>query len=426
MPLSMIEVLQAKPHVHLHLVPALSRPEDSALDISALSSPSLHTLDYTVHGQFFAPGKPSEYSLFRECLLKSTKLKSLTLHVKYSVASHFHRTGELNLQFERGDRFPALEDLDLSDCHSAYDMNRQHCAMWTQCMDWSNLKKLDLGHSSPQYLLPALTGRIPQLQTLRFGFWDNHEGPGASWASPSDLSIVTRFFCSITALRSLTLFSGTDAEMSQIRPHILRNCGTSLKKLHVTLLDRRGWTAPAFEDLRKYVPRLTELEVPVEMHQERKARGEYTIIAREVVSQVPGLKGLRQDWAKPDAKSIWPVKVQSILASLAHLRYLTLRIRLKYDSAQFVPDPRPGAACAINDDAARITALKLYEAFGNKAIEKVKVVFRSAEPGVVEWMYTVERKWTKEEGRYVLWVERSVEGEEREDFRRKQPFDPFG
>ncbi|OAK97089.1 hypothetical protein IQ06DRAFT_338382 [Phaeosphaeriaceae sp. SRC1lsM3a] len=426
-PPRIIDVLHARPDLQLHLIPGLSRPKNTTLDKSALSSPSLRTLDYTVHGQHSGVGKlpVSEFAAFKHCLVKASGLRSLTLHLKPGTVNEDYQSGELNLQLEAGDIFPALESLIFSNaCYDSYSLNAKHCQMWVQCMDWSTLRHLDLGHSSPQYLLLALTGRIRKLVSLRFGFWPNYSGPRAPWASPADLDVVRFFLKSIDALQVLQLKTSNDAQCAQIRPSLLRKHGPSLRKLVVWLGMRQGWKLSHFEDLRKYTPNLVELDVPAELKQEKKPRGEFTIVAREVVSQVPGLRGLRQDLSRPSSRSVWPTKIQTALTAFQHLRRLTFRIQLNYDSTEFVPDARPGASCAINDESAQRRVLQLYN--GLVAIETLVVVFRAPEPGVVEWTYKVQSKWVSEEARYRVIVEKSVEGEEWEARRRQEPFDPFG
>ena len=73
--------------------------------------------------------------------------------------------GPVNLQFSPGDTFPALEQLVLGQsCYNWYLSSAAHCATWTRAMDWTCLRALDLGHATPQHLLPALTGQITGLK----------------------------------------------------------------------------------------------------------------------------------------------------------------------------------------------------------------------------------------------------------------------
>jgi hypothetical protein len=126
----------------------------------------------------------------KACLLRARNLRVLTLHMKSDgdlpdIPTSDHKDGEMNLQLEEGDRFPAIEELNLYDCYNSYYLSATHCATWVNCMDWSRLRVLDLGHWSPQYLLPALTSQVVHLKVLRFGFWPNYCDPVASWNSPN-------------------------------------------------------------------------------------------------------------------------------------------------------------------------------------------------------------------------------------------------
>jgi hypothetical protein len=171
---------------------------------------------------------------------------------------------------------------------------------------------------------------------------------------------VRRFLESINALRVITLSTGDSVDCAQIRLLPLRKHDPRFKKLVIWLGMREAWNISHFEDLKKTAPWLEELYVPVEMHQAKKTCGKYTAIAREIMSQGPGLRGLRQDLSRPESWSAWPMKIQAIPNTFRHLRRLTRQIQLKHDSTQFVPDAQPGAECAINDDMARKTVMQMF------------------------------------------------------------------
>jgi hypothetical protein len=59
-------------------------------------------------------------------------------------------------------------------------------------------------------------------------------------------------------------------------------------------------------------------------------------------------------------------------------------------------------------------------------MELLKLVFRSKEPGKVVWTYTVRQRWMANGMKYGIVVDRTVEGEDAEERRRSEPFDPFG
>lgn len=341
-----------------------------------LSSPSLRRLDFTIYGNLFLKAKPSEFYVFKQILMRAQSLKSLTLQISSYATKKLPlpldtKAGELNLQFEPGDEFPALEELML-DCYNCYDLSAAHCDMWTKCMDWSCLRILDVGHATPQYFLRAITGPVPQLKALRFGFWPNSHGPKATWNSPPALEVVKKFVDSIDALQSVIFFSWKDTECAQIRPELLAKHGQSLKVL--------------------------KLEVTIAMERFNE---------------------------EPSLISRWPVKVQRVVSSMCSLRHLTLRIDLQFDSQDFTPNMPE--RCFINDSFARRTVASLFNDFGvGVEIETVRVLFWAMSAGQVLWTYTAQRKWSSENQQYEVMVDRCVEGEECDRQSRSEPFDSFG
>jgi hypothetical protein len=98
-----------------------------------LSSPSLCKLDFIIYGKLFDESQPSEFNVFKRLLMKFRSIKGLTLHIAdyatdYLPVLHNAKPGELNLQFEPGDKFPALEELTL-DCYNWYYLSAAHCDM---------------------------------------------------------------------------------------------------------------------------------------------------------------------------------------------------------------------------------------------------------------------------------------------------------
>jgi hypothetical protein len=399
MPASVLAALHARPEVQLHVINTAR--QDRPLQHALLSSPSLHGLDFTIYGELFTKAQPSEFYVFKQLLMKKRNLKSLKLDIsRYETEKRQLprdvKAGELNLQFEPGDEFPALEELTL-ECYDWYYLSAAHCGMWTKCMDWSCLRTLDVGHATPQYFIRAITGRVPQLKSLRFGFWPNHQGPKATWNSPPDMAVVKSFVDSIDALQSVIFFSWNDVECAQIRPTLLAKHGPSLKVLKHELDFRDAWKLEHFEELRDKARALEELEVT---------------IAMERVS------------GHPNPISRWPVKVQRVISSMSSLRHLTLRIHLQYDSQDF--NPNLPSRCVLNDSFARRVVASLFNDFGaDVEIETVRVLFWAQGPRQVLWTYTAERKWDSEKQQYEVVVDRRVEGEELDRQIRSEPFDPF-
>ncbi|KAH7411584.1 hypothetical protein DE146DRAFT_732042 [Phaeosphaeria sp. MPI-PUGE-AT-0046c] len=422
-PMFMLEFFHVRPQIQLHLIPRGPRLQPFRIDTAALSSPSLHTLDSTVYA---GADKSSGFPAFRDCLLKARGLKSLTLRLEQGYAGGRYQPGEANLQLRPHDMLPVLESLALDG--TWFDLNAQHCQMWTQCMDWSKLRSLEITHAVPHGMLPALTGRVRGLVKLRLGFWpeDEYNSRFRSWACPADIEVVQRFLDSIDALQEMTLFTGENVDCKWLAPSLLQSHGHSLKKLVIKLGLRQGWNLCDFEDLRKYVPLLEELEVPVAMYQEKEDRPSYMAVARDIASLMPGLRERhRQRLCRPRSRSVWPTKIHDILTTFPRLQDLRIGVQLHYDSTQFIPDSRRGTDCLIIDDMARETVTRLFTEAGK--MERLGVDFACVAPSVVEWKYTVGRKWMPEDRGYRVMVEKRTTGELREEQRRNAPpVDPRG
>lgn len=401
MPSSLLVALHARPKIRLEVfIPErYGKPMQHAL----LASPSLHKLDFTIFGFVYQKPCPSEFRTFKRLLGKGGGLKSLTLHVsdygdKAPTVRPDLEEGELNFNFEPGDNFPALEELIL-DCYDRYYLSAAHCDIWTTCMNWSYLKNLDLGHATPQYLLPTLTGLVPQLKRLRFGFWRNAHRSNASWGSSQDLKVVINFVQSIKALEEIVLISWDDVQCTQIRPAIFTQHGDSLRTVEHDLDFRDSWNLGHFEELREKVSGLEELNVTIQMER---------------------VKPL------PESLSRWPMSIQRTLCSLTSLQQLTLRIRLQQDTFELVPVERSWEESTIDDNAARRIVTALYNDFGaNAAIETVTVSFLAVSPGQIVWTYKARKKWMSAGKCYIVVVERTIENEELDKRVRNAPFDPF-
>jgi len=116
MPTSIHDSVHSSPSLRLHVVN--TNRQNVAMDTALLTSPQLHSLEYAVYGSRFALSTPSEFRLFKNCLLEATNLRTLKLDMSSpdsTAAAPDWEPGELNLQFRDGDRFPPLESLMFSD-----------------------------------------------------------------------------------------------------------------------------------------------------------------------------------------------------------------------------------------------------------------------------------------------------------------------
>ncbi|KAJ4350489.1 uncharacterized protein N0V89_009110 [Didymosphaeria variabile] len=192
------------------------------IDRTLLASPQIYSVDIYVHrsSPFIPQDAYSEYRTLKDCLVRGNSVKRLSIHEykNFDVPRQFRSQeapqnggsalinwtrvtrGPLNFDWQDGDHFPSLESLKLPE--DEYHLPAKHCDMWTRCMDWSHLLRLDVSESAPQHLLKVLTGRVPQLEHLRFGQWLPICND-ASWKWGKRLDIK-RFLNSITALKELT------------------------------------------------------------------------------------------------------------------------------------------------------------------------------------------------------------------------------
>ncbi|KAL1591940.1 hypothetical protein SLS60_011532 [Paraconiothyrium brasiliense] len=197
-------------------------PEDGGnrfmpIDRTLFASPQIYSLDIYVHRD--PPHSPqdtySEYGILKECLTRGNSVKRLSLAFDGprnfllretpqnggSALLNWTRVtrGPQNFDWQDGDHFPPLESLKLPE--DEYYLAKSHCDMWMRCMDWSHLLRLDVAQAAPQHLLNMLTGRVPQLEYLRFGKWlPTSNDPSWMWGNRHD---VKRFLDSITALKEL-------------------------------------------------------------------------------------------------------------------------------------------------------------------------------------------------------------------------------
>jgi hypothetical protein len=215
------------------------------MDCTLLSSPQLYSADIFIHG---APHTRddfqksyNEYRLAKNCFSRGNSIKRLAIEcaapydwgypTRLADGSAFLRwnrvaEGPMSFEWQEGDRFPALEELELR--FSQYYLSKDHCNMWVRCMDWSHLARLDVGRFTPQHLFLALTGHVPQLRKLRFGHW-----PKSAYRAARDcenLSLIKPFLDSISALQDLS-FSCHDI---RLRPmHIFKAQKHSLRRLKI-------------------------------------------------------------------------------------------------------------------------------------------------------------------------------------------------
>ncbi|KAF2468291.1 uncharacterized protein BDR25DRAFT_316403 [Lindgomyces ingoldianus] len=219
------------------------------IDRALLSSPQLHTLDINAYYDSSDSFGRSELQILKKCLVEGNSVKVLRLGFdgvwlprKYSEHDPRVRfqdwegvtTGKLNFHWQRGDRFPALEELKIQYPH--YQFTPDHCNMWARVMDWSKLRKLDLNRGSPRHLFAALKDQLPNLKYLKFGIWGPNPGNSTWDLQPLDtgLPILSAFIVSITALNELRFKSFAYEDFMAALSIILEHQGAHLKRLDIS------------------------------------------------------------------------------------------------------------------------------------------------------------------------------------------------
>ena len=124
-----------------------------------LASPILHFLGFcvlnkrsTCSDEWQQPGQMAE---LREILLHAPNLQKLNIKSRYNQNPQRETwlsgsRKELCLPLEPSDRLPALRELIFSSREEEYAFNNSNCRLLRQCMDWSQLRRLDHGLSCPE------------------------------------------------------------------------------------------------------------------------------------------------------------------------------------------------------------------------------------------------------------------------------------
>lgn len=239
-------------------------------DYPALASPQLHSLDYTVYGyheqvahmkwEFY-----SELPTIKKYLLRARNLKVLRLQISttYEVPrQNFWTVGPECLSFDVGEEFPAIEKLGIP--FESYDLSAKYCQQWSKAMDWSRLRRLDLGRGSPGGLFAALTGKVPNLKTLIFGFFP----PGYySWACP-DVEVFKNFSNSIDGLEEIVATNTSANPFDAVRDALISKHGHSLKTLRISYCynEAIGWGDVDVKRLAQICPGVQDLALKIAYH----------------------------------------------------------------------------------------------------------------------------------------------------------------
>jgi hypothetical protein len=164
--------------------------------------------------------------------------------------------GPLNFHWQDGDHFPALEEFSLRGAVE-YEFSADQCEAWVRCMDWSRLRKLDLGQRiTSLYLFQLLTGKVAQLKSL--------SATVSNWVSPEEnvdhhLPLFLDFLHAINGLEEIQLQC---RRLREILPTLLSQHGHSLVHMNLNRIGAmHNWSEEDFLEVLRKAPKLAYLRV---------------------------------------------------------------------------------------------------------------------------------------------------------------------
>ena len=212
----------------------------------------------------------------KEVLLGATNLRSLAIDFESSFPDCVH------LPLQPSDRLPPLRALRISCRPGAYMYSHEHCRIFSQCMDWTRLRRLDLGITCSQYFFEEIGSHLSNLKSLTMGIVTGKHGE-LDCRSLSDIvnfiqsldlhelrltdhinateTMASAIVESQTSLQELSYLPYLKRdhfsfplhvqpthmwEPSQLRELTLRNPGLSQLEIHVTLVEQK-WVSRHLE-----------------------------------------------------------------------------------------------------------------------------------------------------------------------------------
>lgn len=238
------------PSTHLHLI--LRDRKFKPLTRDLLAFPQLHTFDTEIFRTFpeSTGHSLSELSFIKNNLASSTRVLRLSargVHA-YPRRAQFEewesvKNSMYNLDFQPGDRFPALSELALE--HDEFFLTEENCSLWAGATSWEQLQRLDLNKGAPRCFLASLTNRATNLKYLRF--YINSPTPNRLWdiyPLDSGLPILGQFVACTTSLHTLDL-GGLDLDaLTRAVRVILQNLHGSLRSLTISYSGGPGCYGP--------------------------------------------------------------------------------------------------------------------------------------------------------------------------------------
>ena len=250
-----IHIVNNARDTHTHYLPP---------DYAALSSPQLHSLDYTAYGATGRSGNLesefySELPAIKNSLLKARNLKCLRLQVCNNSISRqgVWIKGPKCLTFDEGDVFPPLQELRFN--FERYEMREKYCWQWAEAMDWTKLRRLELDGGCPEHLLAALTGRVPQLRVLNFGLQESQ----GTWKYPN-AEVFQAFSDSIEGLEEAGIKNQSAEPFDEVQDSFLSKHGHSLKTFQLNYYSAEAaWDHTDVRGLAEKCPGIRHLALKV-------------------------------------------------------------------------------------------------------------------------------------------------------------------
>jgi hypothetical protein len=131
--------------------------------------------------------------------------------------------------------------------------------MWAQAMDWTVLKRLDLGPNSPRHLFVALTGRAINLESLSLSISRARTSKWSLRRLDTGLPILVAFLASIKSLQELNFTTLEVSEFTSALQGMLDVAGHSLRSL-VVKCDNQPLEPDTFVDFLRRAPDLEYLK----------------------------------------------------------------------------------------------------------------------------------------------------------------------
>jgi hypothetical protein len=249
------------------------------LDQELLGSPQLVSLDMTIIRDSSWSFPPlTEYPILTDLITRHKSLKKLVLRHKEAAKPRFGTAGPSQLHIQPDTRLPdkRLPDKRLPDLEELaipwpYEADQLHVSRLMHAMDWSSLRRLDLAFS-PGFLIKAITGLVPQLQSLSVSLFGARRPLNTYFV---DENTMVAFMRSIDAPEEFSLENGNSTLAETIWPIALDAYGRSLRKLAVEWRGSDGslgLKCDRLQGLAEKVPRLEVVSLALALVQEKGGR----------------------------------------------------------------------------------------------------------------------------------------------------------